>query len=185
LHTVLAARDWDSAMDGTCHICGAYGKLSYEHIPPRSAFNDKPVLYTTILKILQAGDLDGLTGKKLQRGRGGNTLCERRNSTTGHWYGGAFADWAYQAMDVIKATQGQTTLIHHFNIFPCRVIKQIVCMFFSVNSPAFREAHPDLVRSVLNRDSKYLPPNVRIYAFYTMSDRSRASGVTVRADRGE
>jgi hypothetical protein len=83
-------------MEGICHICGAYGKLSYEHVPPSAAFNDKPVLYTTLLKILQRGDLDGLTGKKLQRGAGANKLCEKCNATTGHWYGAAFADWAYQ-----------------------------------------------------------------------------------------
>lgn len=26
---------------GICHICGKYGKLSYEHIPPQSAFNNR------------------------------------------------------------------------------------------------------------------------------------------------
>jgi hypothetical protein len=26
-------------MMGVCHICGASGKLSYEHVPPHSAFN--------------------------------------------------------------------------------------------------------------------------------------------------
>lgn len=170
-------------MEGTCHICGTYGKLSYEHVPPSSAFNDKPVLYTTLLKLLNKEDLDGMTGKKLQRGAGSYTLCERCNSLTGHWYGDAFADWAHQAVNVITATRGQTTLIHHFHIFPARIIKQIICMFFSVNSPDFRLAHPDLVRLVLNRDAKHLPPNVNIYAFYTMSYRSRSAGVTVRADR--
>ena len=26
---------------GICHICGEYGKLSFEHIPPKNAFNAK------------------------------------------------------------------------------------------------------------------------------------------------
>ena len=26
---------------GYCHICGTYGKLSFEHIPPESALNRK------------------------------------------------------------------------------------------------------------------------------------------------
>ena len=54
--------------EGTCHICGTYGKLSYEHVPPQAAFNDKPILYKTILEILQGGNFNGLAGKKLQRG---------------------------------------------------------------------------------------------------------------------
>ena len=170
-------------MEGACHICGTFGKLSYEHVPPSSAFNDRPVLHTTLLKLLNKANLDGLTGKKLQRGAGSYTLCERCNSLTGHWYGGAFAEWAHQAMNVIVATRGQTTLIHHFHIFPARIIKQIICMFFSVNSPDFRLAHPDLVKFVLDRDTKYFPSNIHLYAFYTMADRSRSAGVTVRADR--
>ena len=169
-------------MIGVCHICGMSGKLSYEHVPPHSAFNDKPVLYTTLLKLMNKENLDGITGKKLQRGAGAYTLCERCNSLTGHWYGDAFADWAHQAMNITSATRRQTTLLHHFHIFPARIIKQITCMFFSVNSPDFRLAHPALVRSVLNRDTKYWPSNMHLYAFYTMSDRSRSAGVTVRAD---
>jgi hypothetical protein len=170
-------------MEGECHICGTFGKLSYEHVPPRSAFNDKPVLHTSLLKLLNKDNLDGLTGKKLQRGAGSYTLCERCNSLTGHWYGDAFADWAHQAINVITATRGQTTLIHHFHVFPVRIIKQIICMFFSVSSPKFRLAHPDLVKFVLNPDAKYFPPNVHLYAFYTMAERSRSAGVTLRADR--
>jgi len=34
-----------------------------------------------------------------------------------------------------------------------------------------------LVRFVLKRDEKYFSPAVRVYAFYTMSNRSRQSGV--------
>ena len=32
---------------GTCHICGTYGKLSFEHIPPEGALNHgKAKIYT-------------------------------------------------------------------------------------------------------------------------------------------
>jgi hypothetical protein len=51
-------------------------------------------------------------------------------------------------------------------------------MFFSVNNSSFQKAHPDLVRFVLNRDSRQFPTNVRIYAFYTLSNRMRASGAS-------
>jgi hypothetical protein len=39
-------------------------------------------------------------------------------------------------------------------------------------------AHPDLVCLVLKKEAWHLPGHIRISAFYTMSDRSRSSGVT-------
>src|SRR5258708_31832288 len=80
-------------------------------------------------------------------------------------------------MEIVKGTGGPT-LFYPFNIFPLRVIKQIVCMFMSANTPKFATAHPDLVRLVLDRDASWLPDDIRIYAFYTKSDRSRTAGVT-------
>ena len=50
-------------------------------------------------------------------------------------------------------------------------------MFFSVNGTYFQKAHPDLVRFILNKESRDLPERVRVYAFYTFSNRSRSSGV--------
>ena len=57
--------------EGICHICCNYKKLSYEHIPPRKAFNDIRVKYK---------------GKTLQRGLGGYTLCEDCNNKMGAYY---------------------------------------------------------------------------------------------------
>jgi hypothetical protein len=171
------------AREGHCHICGCYGKLSFEHVPPEAAFNDRPIVLVGIQKILlRGGEWDNPRGTQQQRGAGRRTLCERCNSLTGKWYGAAFADWAHQGMEIARAALGYPTLIYPFNIFPLRLIKQIICMFLSVNSPNFRLAHPDLVKRVLNRDAKFLPPNVRVYAFYALSSRSRSSGVTARAD---
>ncbi|GMO93612.1 hypothetical protein [Bradyrhizobium sp. TM239] len=51
-------------------------------------------------------------------------------------------------------------------------------MFFSVNNPRFQEAQPDLVRFVLNREVRQFPPDVQIYAFYTLSNRMRSSGAS-------
>jgi hypothetical protein len=83
-----------------------------------------------------------------------------------------------QGVLLLRASGGAPSLYHVFHIFPLRVLKQIVCMFFSANGPGFRDAHPELVRFVLNRDAKYLDPSIRVYAFYTLSNRSRQSGVS-------
>lgn len=164
---------------GICHLCGTYGKLSFEHVPPVSAFNDQRILRSTFEQVLAKEDnLDDLQGRQQQRGAGAYTLCEKCNNDTGAWYVPAFTDWARQAMEIVIGTRGRPTLEYPFNIFPLRVLKQVVCMFFGVNGTYFHKAHPDLVRFVLNKESREFPDYVRVYAFYTFSNRFRSAGVT-------
>jgi hypothetical protein len=112
---------------GNCCICA------------ESAFNDRPILRAHLFKILadgslQFGNLESPSGEKQQRGAGQHTLCEKCNSDTGHWYGAAFADWAHQGMRIVSGTKG-LILIYPFNIYPLRVIKQVLCMFLSAADP--------------------------------------------------
>jgi hypothetical protein len=162
---------------GICHLCGTHTKLSYEHIPPRAAFNDQPVVRAGIDELIKKeSSLDKLAGKTYQRGIGGYTLCEKCNSLMGAWYGPAFIDWTYQLARVLILARGEPSLYYLYKIFPLRVIKQIVCMFFSLNGEQFRNAQPNLARFVLNKDMKYLDPHIRIYCFYNRTHRLRHSG---------
>ncbi len=164
---------------GHCHLCGIKGPLSFEHVPPRSAFNDHPVFVADIKDLIGKwdGDFKNMKGKIHQLGAGGYTLCEKCNNLTGAWYGRDFADWAFQAYLVLHYTKGEPSLFYQFRIFPLRVIKQIVCMFFSANGARFREKNPDLERFVLNREARYIRPEIRIYVYYNLSGISRQSGV--------
>ena len=56
------------------------------------------------------------------------------------------------------------------------VLKQVVCMFFSVNGPRFRTKQTDLVKFVLDKESKSFPNNVRVYAFYTLPTGAEQQG---------
>jgi len=136
---------------GTCHICGVHGKLSFEHVPPEAAFNNRRILHTAFEKVLSSENLDEVRGRVQQRGAGAYTLCEKCNSDTGSWYAGAYADWAQQAMRLIIGTRGRPSLMYPFNLFPLRVLKQVVCMFFSVNGPLFQKHQPDLARIIQRR----------------------------------
>lgn len=164
---------------GPCRICRAVTQLSFEHVPPRAAFNDRPLLLAHIKQVIRgSANLDSLSGKIHQKGAGRYTLCERCNNLTGHWYGAAYVDWAYQGMQIVLGTKGTPTLIYNFHVFPLRVLKQIICMFFSANAPGFRNGHTDLVKFALDRDTRRLPPSFRVYAFYSLAPRSRTAGVT-------
>src|SRR5690606_19434915 len=82
---------------GKCHICGQFGDLSFEHVPPEAAFNNRPIRVKSGMQLVNA-DLDDERGRTQQRGAGGYTLCERCNSLTGTWYGSAYVDWACQGL---------------------------------------------------------------------------------------
>jgi len=163
---------------GICRLCGTHGKLSFEHVPPASAFNNRPILRSTFEEMLAKANLDKLDGQQQQRGAGAYTLCNKCNNDTGRWYVPAFADWARQAMEIVLAARGRPSLEFPFNLFPLRVLKQVICMFFSVNGTYFHKAHPDLVRFVLNKESREFPDYVHVYAFYTLTNRFRSAGVT-------
>ncbi len=174
---------------GQCHICGVYGELSYEHVPPQSAFNDRRIWVARGEQLFEGGEPEKLKREQLQSGAGGYTLCVKCNNDTGR-YGRAYADWACQAMEILERARGAPTLAYPFRIYPLRIIKQIVAMFFSANAPDFRKEVPYLGRFVLDKHAKGLPPDIRVHAGYPAGTTSRTvsksglitgSGASLRA----
>ncbi len=165
---------------GKCHICGEVGLLSFEHVPPRAAFNDRRVVEFGLDQAEKYLSGEKVTGRINQRGSGAYTLCERCNNLTGKWYAKRFVDWCYQGMNILVNSKGKPTLIYMHYLFPLAIIKQILTMFCSVNGPNFAESHPELVSFLLNRDQKYLPPKYRIYTFFNVEGIFRQTSVTAR-----
>src|SRR5512134_2855390 len=113
---------------GTCHICGKYGNLSYEHVPPEAAFNNRRVLLASADEYWNRGVSQGqkVQGNVLKRGFGAHTLCERCNSITGSWYGAHFVEWCRQGMEFWDKTKGKSSVIVLHTIYPLPIIKQVV-----------------------------------------------------------
>ena len=165
---------------GRCHICGSIGNLSFEHVPPQAAFNKQPVRLSkseALLQKLNTGDFENLQTIIQQKGLGRYTLCNKCNNNTGAWYVRDYVDWVYQAAIILLHTSGKPTLFYQFRIFPLRVIKQIICMFFSANGPNFRDEHPGLVKFVLDKNENNLDPQIRIGCYYNPSQVSRQTGI--------
>jgi hypothetical protein len=164
---------------GVCHICGVNAKLSFEHVPPERAFNSHPIVRRPFLEMLNREPGDPLPkGQIEQRGLGGYTLCERCNNLTGHWYGPAFVDWCHQGMQIILRAEGKPSLVYLHHVFPLRIIKQIVTMFFSACRGGLRETAPELEAFVLNPERRYLPPQFDIFTYYNLEGTFRYWGVT-------
>ena len=163
---------------GTYRICRDCTKFSFNHVPPVAAFNNCRTVYKEVFKLI-GEDADRYLEPKWtmsQNGVGAHSLCGPCNNDTGKWYGDAFAVWARQGMEMLENAQGAPSLYYTFHIFPLRVIKQIVCMFFSINDIRFSYNHPDLVKFVLNKNERNLNPYIRIYAFFNSSKHSRYIG---------
>ena len=152
--------------------------MSFEHVPPRKAFNDRPVVRARFEDLVGIGPDEPIRGEHQQRGMGDYTLCPGCNNKTGGWYGSEFVQWCYQGFEILERARGKPTLIYLYYLLPLRIIKQIVVMFFSANGPGFRRANPELVQFVLNKEKKNLSQTYRIYTYYTVSSRLRCSGVS-------
>jgi len=177
--------------DGICCICGDYGPLTFEHIPPESAFNDQAVLMADIHQLIAARTIEERRNpptRKQQRGSGRHSLCGSCNSKTGAWYVPPYLRWAQQGWQ--NAYGSFPVLMHRpFEIEPLAIAKQLMAMFASACGPGFFQKRSELPRFVLNRSQTGLPPDIRLYAYYVhpRSRASRQSGITgsLNLDRAE
>ncbi len=165
---------------GNCSICGNHAKLTYEHVPPESAFNDRPVLVAEFEAVIN--QVPGERPSKYQvrqRGSGNYTLCDSCNTKTGDWYAKHYAYWCYQAMELILKSRGRPTLLYPYKIFPLAVFKQIMTMFCSINGPGFADRHPELVDFLLCKERMYLDPKYSVFAYLNVEGTSlRRAGLT-------
>ena len=144
------------------------------------AFNDHAILLAKIEVLRSGGHPDRYEegARKHQKGSGKYSLCERCNNNTGNWYGSSYVDFAKQGMEFLMASRSVKEFYVPFRIKPLHVIKQVMCMFMSVNGPSFQSVQSELVRFILNKKTRHLPKHLKLLAFYSVSDRSRHSGVS-------
>ena len=146
---------------GTCCICGKEDKLTFEHIPPRAAFNMFRMKLYDFWGVLSQNNT---RYKAFQNGAGKYSLCASCNNLTGEWYGAAYAEFASQGMDYYKAN-AQGIIDVAYTIYPLRVFKQIVSCFASINGPQWCQQNPEIKEFLLNRYERRFPANadIRMY----------------------
>lgn len=79
---------------GQCHICGRYGKLTFEHIPPEAALNKGKVKAYSGDEVIMSLHGEKSHYQDMQRGMGKFSLCESCNNTTGQWYASTYCQVA-------------------------------------------------------------------------------------------
>jgi hypothetical protein len=169
---------------GECCICGSIGKLTFEHVPPAAAFNDRRVFQAKIDELLGGKWTPGepvTRGKFVQRGAGRHSLAENATTIPALGMARRTSILSRQAMILSHRSNGKMSLAYPYGIFPLRVLKQIIVMFFSACGPGLRKAHPDLVKFVLDRERRFVPSDIHMWAYLhdpVESTSTRQAGVT-------
>lgn len=170
---------------GICALCRKNCILTFEHIPPKSAFNASPARPVTGDKII--GDeerlpweLDGLPYINQQRGMGYPSLCRTCNSNTGAWYGDDYAKFTYIVHAFLADNTSNTAQgVYIKHIYPLRIIKQVLSMFCSINNVDDARMIP-LRHFVLNKDETGIDvQKYRIFMYFTRSNLIKYAPISV------
>jgi len=154
---------------GDCALCGKYGELTFEHIQPRCCDNKKRVfkfnLNDVIKNKIYTKDGKHRGVKIIQKGFGLYSICESCNKYAGSYYINAYKCFYKQGLKVYENNSSTLVDLSFSNIYPLRIIKEIIMMFISVN------VNNSLGRSfenyLLNKENQKFPKGYNIYAYFT------------------
>lgn len=166
---------------GTCRLCGNVGDLTFEHVPPKKAFNNLRTISLSWEQALRLGPDAPVRGKVQQGGVGMYTLCPSCNNNSGSWYARALVNWCYRGMEILERAKGSPSLFHMRGAYPLRVLKEIMVMFCSVN-PHMTARHPWLRRFLLNTHSHEWNGDWRLFLYFNIEGRLRYAGASGSAD---
>ncbi len=183
---------------GRCALCGKECELTFEHIPPRMAFNKDRArvvsgdeLLTTLAdEERKPWELDGLKYIPHQQGIGKFTLCRDCNSFTGAYYGGEYVNFVRIMAAALYKEQAPSNTEMHIamqGIEPLKIIKQIASMFCSVNTGIEgNEALEKLKAFVLDKESNAFPIDYfRIGMYLYVGDMTKQCPMTGMIKKGK
>lgn len=185
---------------GTCRLCGKEGELTFEHIPPRSAYNrDRVQLQTP--EVVDGEGIVAVPGRYQQRGAGGCYLCGDCNNFLGREYVPDYMRFARIVGEALNRTPDLENVNdredfpsfrlkverlkeNDLQIRPSSVIKQAVSMLLCVAAPGFAERREDLRAYVLDPESAALSDDVSLGMCFFLGAQARFGGPTARLDLG-
>lgn len=177
---------------GECALCRQYGELSFEHIPPKSAGNKKPARAISIYEFLRKSstnqspwDTTGMHYENQQAGMGLSALCKQCNNITGSWYAdayGSFANTVLRSLRIMSLVGKRTSHIITLDIYPLRVIKQVLSMFCSVNFKQ-GEVLKDIKTFVLDQTATGIDKTrYKVCMYFTTSSMTRFVSFAAKVD---
>jgi len=162
---------------GICRLCRQDAKLIFDHIPPKSAFNNQPLKGIKDAENWFNIDINDVVkeGGKIethQRGMGAYTLCEScNNGVLGH-YQRSYPKFV-RSLDVMS--YGQPSLSRMpitLNIQPLNVFKTIIGMMISFVGQGYLDSTPSIRRFLLDKERKDFDQNKLMVSMALFSNTS-------------
>ena len=175
---------------GICKLCGKYSILTYEHVPPKAAFNDTSIKQVSGEEALKSvaddrlpWDLSGLYGTIHQQGTGGYYLCNNCNENTGSWYASYFVRFVQGIFHAIYSSGGlndETAIeLSAESIRPLPVFKKIMTMFCDINNKCFGDEN--LRSYLLDKDNNtFDDKKYRVFCYISKGPVMRLNGLSVK-----
>lgn len=178
---------------GVCKLCGELKPLTFEHVPPKHAFNSFPVMYYSFdeaIKIMAGADgrkpwdFEGLKGKKHQAGSGAYYLCRSCNSNTGSWYIREYTEMTQVIHSMLHQESVPVNAYCSFqllNRYPLRIFKAIMTMFCDINHNCFGD---ESLRSFLmdKEISNFDSNKYELYMYLVSPSMKRINGISAIGD---
>ncbi len=162
---------------GICHLCNEYKELTFEHIPPKAANNDRPILIQKHEHLFNTKSF--VYGKSIRsnQGAGSYCFCKNCNNNTGTWYGRDFGIFVNQTINYFE-----DTVIYNYNLIPlnCKplnVLKQILTMFLAIDNSGLLRGDKELVDFILKKENKTISDKYQVYIYNTFSNKKRRYGI--------
>ena len=145
-----------------CHICLKKCKLTKEHIPPKSAFNEYNRLWERLVHV------GGKVSKRVEHVKGGlwvKTICKKCNNETCSIYAKEYVRFVKQIVEKPELfdSYGEAR-IFCIDANPLYIAKQIVAMILAVEPVSYAKFVPELRHFVLDKNSTLVPP-FKLFAF--------------------
>jgi len=163
---------------GICRICKKEKQLSFEHIPPRVAFNKHTRYYSIPMEEYSKIEnplIINPKGKVQQGGHGYYSLCRECNSFLNKNYVRSYEKWVNVGMNLLLKYNFDFIHFYAEEQNPKRVLKQIVAMFISMNDTWFTDQYPELLDFVRVVDNDNLPEKYKFYCYLNNEGQMRMS----------
>lgn len=162
--------------NGICRICKKKTELSFEHIPPKSAFNKytkfRSVPYLEYVQNSHRKDYKP-TSKLQQGGLGSYCLCINCNSFLGLNYVPDYFKMAQVGKSIFQNKDFQKAVFTTMEISPLKLLKQTIAMFICMNEADFTDEYPELLHFIKNPKEKSLPDKFRVFMYLNNSGQIR------------
>jgi hypothetical protein len=154
--------------NGICRICKRRTELSFEHIPPKAAFN-KYTKFRSIpfLEYVENSHKEDYkpTAKLQQGGLGEYCLCRSCNSFLGNNYVPEYFKMTQIGISVFKNKTFEKVIFTTENISPLRFLKQVLAMFICINDSNFTDKEQELLTLIKDTKEKNLPSKFRVFMY--------------------